>query len=296
VSKIDKRVLVVILHYGLEVYTWNCVKSLLNCPYLDLLIVDNDPSQTLEVPPEFSLNVDLFKTGGLAGFASANNMGVTHGRKEIHDSVLMLNNDTVILENAIPALMRVLDSDDIGAVGPCMSYADAPAKIWACGGAINKFRLRISGTQKVKSDSPYDVDYLPGAAILCKFHVWDLVGGLPERYFLAYEEAEFALRIKALNYRVIVQPSARILHHVGMSSDIQPMYLYNAVRNRVRFSQYLFGIYFGFLYGFLITMLEITKSRRNFRLWFKAIKDEIQGRPLNRSALYLIKNLYSFNN
>ena len=295
-KKIDKRVLVVILHYGLEVYTWNCVKSLLNCPHLDLLIVDNDPAQTLEVPPELSLNVDLFKTGGLAGFASANNMGVIHGRKETHDSVLILNNDTVILENAIPALMRALDSDDIGAVGPCMPYADAPAKIWACGGSINKFRLRIEGIQKVKSNDPYDVDYLPGAAILCKFYVWDLVGGLPERYFLAYEEAEFALRIKALNYRVIVQPSARILHHVGMSSDIQPMYLYNAIRNRVRFSQYLFGIYFGFIYGTLISTREITKSKRGFGLWFRAIKDEIQGRSLDRTTLHSIKNLYSFNN
>jgi len=50
------------------------------------------------------------------------------------------------------------------------------------------------------ANEPYDVDYLPGAAILCRLNVWDMVGGLPEKYCFCFEEAEFALRIRKHKY------------------------------------------------------------------------------------------------
>ena len=288
-----QRTLTIILHYGAESYTWNCIRSLLDCDFLDIIIVDNDPSQNMVIPDEFLPRVRLFRTGGIAGFAEANNMGVKVGRKEYHDSVLILNNDTVVLGRALQELLEALSQPNVGAVGPCMPYADEPSRIWACGGVVNRFKLSVWGIQKCHGIAPYDVDYLPGAAILCKLKVWDLVGGLPEKYFLAYEEAEFALRIKALNYRIIVEPTARILHHVGMSSDVQPMYIYNAIRNRIKFGQYLFGDLFGFLYAAIITMREILKSKIGLRLWLYAVVHEITGKPLDRSALQLIKFFFS---
>jgi GT2 family glycosyltransferase len=288
-----KQTLTIILHYGAESYTWNCIRSLLDCDFLDILIVDNDPSQNMVIPDEFLPRVRLFRTGGIAGFAEANNMGVKVGRKEHHDSVLILNNDTVVLGCAMQELLETLSQPNVGAVGPCMPYADEPSRIWACGGVVNEVRLRICGIQDARGKDPYEVDYLPGAAILCKLSVWDLVGGLPEKYFLAYEEAEFALRIKASGFRVLVVPNSKILHHVGMSSDVQPMYIYNAIRNRIKFGQYLFGDLLGFLYAATLTMREILKSRNGLRLWTYAVTHEIKGRQLDRSALQSIKKFYT---
>jgi GT2 family glycosyltransferase len=44
------RTLCVILHYGSESYTNECINSLLNIKYLDIIISDNDPSQSYEPP------------------------------------------------------------------------------------------------------------------------------------------------------------------------------------------------------------------------------------------------------
>lgn len=286
------RIICVILHYGSEIDTWNCVRTVLGHDGVDILVADNDPAQIIEIPPEFEQRVQLFRTGGAAGFSEANNMAVKSGRHAAHYAVLILNNDTLVEPNALRELAAVLADEDVGAVGPCIAFASEPSKIWACGGAINKLRVKVVGLRNKLNDAPYEVDYLPGAAILCKSKIWDLVGGLPERYFLGYEEAEFALRIKSCGYRVVAAPRARILHHVGMSSDFQPMYIYNTVRSRMRFGEYLFGKPLGFLLGALNTMTAIANSKHGYKLWASALRDEMFGSPLDRAALQKVKRLY----
>ena len=280
------------MHYGDEKITWSCVESIIDNNFVDILIADNDPKQKIEIPQKFKNKISLFRTGGTAGFAQANNAAAKIGRTPDHSSVLLLNNDTIVLPGAIQKLRELLNEKDIGAVGPCMPFADQPERIWACGGIIKKYRVVIHGFKKIKQSTPYDTDYLPGAAILCKTNVWDLVGGLPEKYYLAYEEAEFALRIKKLNFRVVVEPGARILHKVGMSSDTQPMYTYNGIRNRIRFGRYLWGKLTGFFLAAFWCLVDVRKKKNGLTIWLYAIKDEVCGVGLNREALQNIKNLF----
>jgi GT2 family glycosyltransferase len=286
------RILCVILHYGSEIDTWNCVRTVLGQPGVDILVADNDPAQTIEVPPEFENKVQLYRTGGAAGFSEANNMAVKFGRQETHSAVLILNNDTLVESNALHELVAAHNDEGVGAVGPCIVFSAEPSKIWACGGVIKKMRVKVVGLHTQLTDRPYEVDYLPGAAILCKSKIWDIVGGLPERYFLGYEEAEFALRIRECGYRIVVAPMARVLHHVGMSSDMQPMYIYNSIRSRLRFGQYLFGKYLGFLLGAVNTMSAMANSKHGYRLWASGLHDELVGNPLDRAALQRVKRLY----
>lgn len=284
--------LCIILHYGDEAVTWDCVRSLCGDSSLDVLIADNDPEQSIAPPAEFRDRVRVYRTGGTAGFAEANNMAVRHGRGPYHEFVLILNNDTVVLDDAIEKLRSLLSDPAVGAVGPCMPYAGDPGKIWACGGVIEKSNVTVYGLKEVASPEPYDVDYLPGAAIMCSLDTWDRVGGLPEKYFLAYEEAEFAIEVKRLGRRVVVHPGARILHKVGMSSDRQPMYLYNSHRSRLRFGSFIRGRYTGFLVAAFWCLVGARRSLGGVQLFFHALWDELTGVPLDRSTLHRIKKRY----
>jgi hypothetical protein len=76
-----------------------------------------------------------------------------------------------------------------------------------------------------------------------------------------------------------------------MSSDKQPMYVYNKVRARIRFGQYLYGFFFGFILGVLNTFIEI-RSKEHLSLWIIAIKHELQNMPLNLDTLQRIKRTY----
>ncbi len=284
--------LCVVLHYGSTVDTWNCVRSLMGIDALDILVADNDPTQSLNTPEDLVCKAEIFRTGGSAGFAQANNMAVRYGRRRDHDSVLLLNNDTLLSDGALTELLAVLDQDDVGAAGPCMPVMGDQGTIWACGGVIDRLRLAIHGIQPPPDGLPCDVDYLPGAAILCKLEAWDLAEGLPESYFLTYEEAEFALRLKEHGYRIMVAPKAIVLHKAGMSSDRRPMHVYNAVRSRIRFSQYVWGRVRGFLWAIPVTFIGTRCTRHGFTLWALAVADEIRGEALDRAALQKVNRRY----
>jgi GT2 family glycosyltransferase len=69
------KTLCVILHYGSEEYTNKCLNSLLNQKQLDIVILDNDPSQSYELPTYTKKFARIFKTGGAVGFSESNNRG-----------------------------------------------------------------------------------------------------------------------------------------------------------------------------------------------------------------------------
>jgi hypothetical protein len=290
---IQNMTLCVILHYGDEQVTWECVNSIVSYNFLDILIADNDPSQKIEIPQRFVNKVRIFRTGGISGFARANNMAVHMGRNATHRSVLLLNNDTIVLPGAVQLLRQLLDTKNVGACGPCMPFASNPDQIWACGGFIHKFRLSISGLSEIVKPEPYDVDYLPGAAILCRLNVWDMVGGLPEKYYLCFEEAEFALRIRKLNFRIMVHPKAKILHKVGMSSDNKPMYIYNGIRNQLKFGSFIWGKLPGFFLGAFWSLVAVRHTTDGFALWGRAVMDEIRGVALDRETLQDVEKSFS---
>jgi len=294
------KTLCVILHYGSEEYTNKCINSLLNQKHLDIVIIDNDPRQSYELPTYTKKFARIFKTGGAAGFSESNNRGIKAFLTTDHGSIFILNNDTIVSENALEYLLNTLNSSAVGAVGPCMPYTNQTNKIWACGGVISKLRVSIGGIQP-KNHQPYKVDYLPAAAILCRSDLWKEIGGFNEEYFIAYEEAEFALEIKKRGFKIMADPRSIILHTVGMSNQISAKYYYNSIRNRLIFSKYLYGKKIGFVYALIVTTLSFLNahSLKNFiqriKLWTKAASDDFNKIPINRKILQSIAEQFKDN-
>jgi len=283
------RILCVILHYGSEYDTNNCISSIINEKDFDIVISDNDPRQSFTPPTRFKDLVSVIKTGGDAGFSEGNNIAVNAFLTSLHDCVFILNNDTIVTDGAINLLRSTLATSCVGAVGPCMPYASCPDKIWACGGYINKRTLKIGGIQP-KATSPYEVDYLPGAAILCRADLWVDIGGFNEAYFLAYEEAELCLEIRKRGFKVMADPRSSVFHRVGMSSQRRPEYFYNDIRNKLVFSKYLYGDRAGFAYAIIATfdflnLRSIKGLLLNLRLWIKALYDDAVGLKVTRGVL-----------
>jgi GT2 family glycosyltransferase len=264
------EILCMILHYGSEKDTIECINSIKS--EVDIVVIDNDPLQNFQYP-----GIKVFRTGGSLGFAAANNLAVKECRTKEHKFTLLLNNDTIVNENAIRHMRAAFFDLRVGACGPCLI---SNGKIWACGGKIT-WRLSIGGLKEIWHNKIYEVDFLPGAAIMCRLDVWDAVGGLPEKYFLCFEEAEFALRVKELGFDVVVNSSATIIHKVGLSSDRQPMYIYNEIRNRMKFGDFLYGP-FGYIMGAFFGTFQAIKHPM---IWFDAVIDELNNVSLNAETL-----------
>jgi len=296
-DKALERTLCVVLHYGSDEDTHSCIDSLARIAGLDIIVSDNDPRQSYVPSRDHEQFVRVIKTGGKAGFSEGNNMAVNTFLSDVHHAIFILNNDTIVTDGAVDLLRNTLASACVGAVGPCMPYADNPKRVWACGGSINRLTLNIGGDQP-RDCFPYEADYLPGAAILCRADLWKEIGGFNENYFLAYEEAEFCLEVKSKGFKIMADPQAIVLHRVGMSSQQKPEYFYNSIRNRLLFARYIYGRNAGFVYGVIVTLLSV-KGRSvqslflRICLWFKAMHDDIAGIPISHDIFNAVSRSFA---
>ena len=68
------------------------------------------------------------------------------------------------------------------------------------------------------------------------------VGGLDEGFFMYSEELDWCRRIKAAGWRVVYQPVAQIVHHVGKSSEQAiPARHINFQRSKIRYTHKYHG-------------------------------------------------------
>jgi GT2 family glycosyltransferase len=161
------------------------------------------------------------------GFAGGNNLGARWllGDRQI-DRIWFLNNDTVITPGSVDALLRTFESDPrIGMVGTAVRYYDEPTRLQALNGMqfswlTGQARPVYGGRQVTEPfDSKRVVDetsFVLGASLAITRAFWDAVGPMSERYFLYYEEMDWAVR-NAGRFRVGFARGAIVYHKHGGS-------------------------------------------------------------------------------
>jgi GT2 family glycosyltransferase len=237
-----------------------CVASLRasSTTQFDVLVVENCKESSLT---DHDADVESIVTGGNIGFAKGNNFGIKASVDRGYFATFLLNDDVVLDPDAIKLLLHTLrESKDIGLAAPVTAFYRQPGSIWAAGGDVFRWRVRVYG-RKTAPSRLQEVGYLPGAAVMFKNSLVQSVGLLPTKYFFAYEEAEYCLRAKGMGYRSVVQPAALAQHKVGITSRSGPVLLYNDFRNRFLFSEFLHGRSVGRMIGNIICKRELIRHR-----------------------------------
>ena len=144
--------------------------------------------------------------------------------------ILFLNNDTRVRPNWLSPLVKLIESDDIiGMVGAKLIYPDG--RLQEAGGIIWD---DASGWNYGHSQNPElpeynyvkEVDYISGAAILIRKHLWDQVGGFDKHFTPAYcEDSDLAFMLRKKGYKVMYQPLSEVIHYEGYShgTDSSPV-------------------------------------------------------------------------
>jgi GT2 family glycosyltransferase len=151
------------------------------------------------------------------GFAGACNAGAERVRAE---TVLFLNNDTIVQPGSIDRLVEALVRDEtIGATGAKLLYPDGTVQSAGCG-----FTRGLGGTWRLyahldgslpQSSLGGDYPYLAGAALLVRTELFRALGGFDERYRNGAEDVDLCLRIWQSGSRVHFVPEAPIVHLEG---------------------------------------------------------------------------------
>ena len=208
---------VVIVNYNGRKYLYDCLSSLSTLDYpgdkLEILLVDNGSSDgSGEYVARHFPDVRLLRLPQNMGFARGNNIGVQAAQGEY---VAFLNTDMRVDPGWLTELVRVVQSEsDVVCVGSKILSWDGNALDFA-GGALNFYGMGFQPEESPsgEADTPYEVLFACGGAMLINRQVFLESGGFDENYFAYFEDVDLGWRLWLLGYRVLLAPRSIAFHH-----------------------------------------------------------------------------------
>jgi len=241
-------------------------------PNIEIIVVDNNsPSgkPTEEIRQRFPTVKFIFSDKNL-GFAGGNNLGISESNGEF---LFFLNNDTILETDFARKLVDFFQKmPNAGAASPKILFPDKKTIQYAGSKAISTITGRGKRTGKYELDfGQYDLikntDLCHGSALIVPRKVIEIVGNMPEIYFLYYEEHDWCEQIKRHGYLLYYIGSTSIIHKesisIGKNSPIKTYYM---SRNRLLYlRRNSYGFYF-YLSIIFLTLISVPTNTLRFLL------------------------------
>ncbi|OLP66715.1 hypothetical protein BACPU_00740 [Bacillus pumilus] len=206
---------IVMLTYNELHLTKQCIDSIKRhtpSDQYELIIVDNASTDgTKEYVRELK-NVTVIENEENQGFAKGCNQGA---KKATGDSLLFLNNDTMVTENWLPPLKEALfASKTIGMVGPVSNYVSGPQLVqpsYTDVKELSSFAKKHTAAQKGKRTY---VHRLVGFCLLVKRELIEDVGLFDERFvYGSFEDDDLCVRSLLKGYQLQIVHDSFVHHH-----------------------------------------------------------------------------------
>jgi len=293
---------IVILNWNNAPDTIATVQAIQNWQALrpTIWIVDNgSQDDSVEQIRHWCPGVRLLLSPHNLGFAAGNNLAVRQALDEGQGTAfLLLNNDAMIDEEGARRLLETLQGSGAGIVGPLLRDPPPAARLQATGGRSPMMRVNTHMQEIPNQAEPYEVDYVPGTAILVAREVFERVGMLDEAYFISGEIADFCLRARRGGFRPLIDPRVTVYHDTGRSSELRvAFYAYYFLRNRFLFVRKFYPAVWPLLalYWSLFAALSVAGSwlrgqRRRAGALALALADGLSGRFGDRSEQILARD------
>lgn len=176
------------------------------------------------------------------GVAAANNQGIRAAMNAGADHLILLNNDIEFDDPQLLAeLLRIAESGGERVIVPKILYFDT-RRVWYAGGRFRSWAGVNLHVGDGFADVPeYNVaaytEYAPTCFLLVSREVFERVGLMDERYFVYYDDSDFAWRALRAGFRPRYEPRFTILHKVSTSTGgaLTPFSIYYYTRNRFLF-------------------------------------------------------------
>ena len=218
------RASIIVLTFNqLEDGTRPCIDSIYRCTDpmdFELILVDNASSDGtpdyLRSVKDAHHNVVLILNDKNKGYAAGNNDGMRVARG---DSVILLNNDTLVTPNWLDDLLSDMEADrTIGLVGPVTNSAGNEQMITIPSLNLENY-LELS-RQYVMRHRGYlfETQKLGFYCVAMRKEIMAKVGYLDEKFGLGmFEDDDFCVRAKKAGYRLMVKEGCFIYHKGSLS-------------------------------------------------------------------------------
>lgn len=232
---------IVIVNFNGRELLRQCLLTLLDTDYpnFEVVVVDNASTDgsVEEVEGSFGSapHLRLVKNGENVGHAEGSNIGarMTRGRY-----IVFLDSDTEFrAENWLWELVRVMESDEsvglaqaklvLAEDNGCLDYVCVAVD--ALGTWAATYGLKDEGFKK-----NFEILAASSGCCIVRREVFDEAGGFDSDYFIYDDDTDLSLRARLLGYRVLLVPSALVVHRGGVLRGLNSRTLFHSSKNRVR--------------------------------------------------------------
>lgn len=216
---------IVILSYNLLDMTGNCIQSIRQTTpesAREIIVVDNASADGSVEWLRGQKDIKLLCNGENRGFPAACNQGI--GLADAESDIFLLNNDTVLVDNALFWLrMGLYESEQVGSTGSVTNHMSNFQTVVEDGESEEAYR-EFAAKNNVPMRHPYQNKmYLTGFALLLKRDVLNRVGLLDERFFPGnFEDNDLCLRINLAGFRNVLCKNSFIIHWGSSSFKKEP--------------------------------------------------------------------------
>lgn len=199
---------------------------------LQTIVIDNASSDgSAEMVAEDFPEVALIRNAENRGFAAANNQGfeIARGRH-----ILLLNSDTLVLGEVLPASVAWLDAHpEVGAMGcrvlnpdrtmqrTCSMFPSHLNLLLLTSGLWRLKRPAFFGRYQMMDwarDDEREVESISGCYLMLRREVLEGVGPLDETFFFFGEETDWCRRMRDAGWKLVFTPVGEIIHYGSVSA------------------------------------------------------------------------------
>lgn len=305
--KKEKDLSVIIVNYNTKNLLKNCLHSIYKNTKkisFDIFVVDNNSSdRSSEIVKKEFPKVNLIVNKTNPGFAAANNQAI---KKTNSRYVLLLNPDTLILNDALNKMIEFMDkTENCGAAGTLLLNEDKtiqnsihyfPSLIRRLSEAF--YFHRIFPKSKSFNEECYDakeysyaheVDWITGASLIVNKKAIEKAGLLDESFFMYSEESDWCRRLRKAGFSIWFNPEAKIIHYGGQSgkskinADLMKskMIHYAKYNNKLKSELFNSLIWVHLLFHasiiFIFNLISGNSAREKYLNYLQAIKDLKKG-------------------
>lgn len=205
----------------------------------EIIVVDNNSQDgTVEMLRDEFPQVRLIVNDHNAGFTRPTNQAL---RASTGRFALLLNNDTIILPNALDCLVQFMRAHaEVGICGPkvlnrdgtlqkqCRRSFATPWDLFCYFSGLSRLfpQSRLFGRYLMTympEDAAHEADAVSGSCMLIRREVMDQIGLLDERFFAYQEDADYCFRAQQAGWKIYYVPESQIIHYASRGgSRISP--------------------------------------------------------------------------
>jgi N-acetylglucosaminyl-diphospho-decaprenol L-rhamnosyltransferase len=230
------RVAVVVVSFNTRDELLRCLSSLVAVRLpLEVVVVDNASTDgSAEAARRAFPTARVIESSSNEGYAKANNRG---WRATAAPFVLLLNSDTEVRPGAIEALVRSLEArPKVAIVGPRTLGSDGRVQVSSGPDLtpLEEWRQRTlvlgakGGDPRALAQAEalfsraHEPVWVSGSCLLIRRPALEQAGGLDEDFFLYEEDVDLCVRVARHGHRVLFEPRAEVVHHLGRSVAKDP--------------------------------------------------------------------------